>query len=89
VSISVSGKKATGTVNVSDGYSACDRSVPVKVQHLEHGKWRTVAGVLSRADGSYKAGGLDEKGKYRSIAKKTTLPSGDVCLKDISPVVKE
>jgi hypothetical protein len=40
-------------------------------------------------DGSYKAVGLTEDGKYRAVAKKTTLASGDVCSKDISPVVKK
>ncbi len=89
VSLTLSGKKAKGTVNVKDGFSACGASVPVKVQHLEKGKWKTVAGVLTKADGSYKAVGLDDPGKYRTLAKKTTLPSGDVCLKRISPVDKK
>ena len=66
-------------MNVKDGFSACGASVPVKVQHLVNGKWKTVAGVLTKADGSYKAVGLDDPGKYRTIAKKTTLSSGDVC----------
>jgi subtilisin-like proprotein convertase family protein len=89
VSLTLSGKKAIGTVNVKDGFSACGASVPVKVQHLEHGKWKTVAGVLTKADGSYKAVGLGDPGKYRTVAKKTTLSSGDVCLKDISPIDKK
>jgi subtilisin-like proprotein convertase family protein len=89
VSLTLSGKKAIGTVNVKDGFSACGASVPVNVQHLEHGKWKTKAGVLTKADGSYKAVGLDDPGKYRTVAKKTTLSSGDVCLKDISPVDKK
>lgn len=89
VSLTLTGKKAKGTVNVKDGFSACGASAPVKVQHLEHGKWKTVAGVLTKADGSYKAVGLDDPGKYRTLAKKTTLSSGDVCLKDISPIDKK
>ena len=89
VSLTLSGKKAKGTVNVKDGFSACASSVPVKVQHLIKGKWKTVAGVLTNADGSYKAVGLDDPGKYRTVAKKTTLSSGDVCVKDISPVDKK
>lgn len=89
VSLTLSGKKAKGTVNVKDGFSACGARVPVKVQHLEHGKWKTVAGVLTKADGSYKAVGLDDRGKYRTVAKKTKLSSGDVCLKDISPIDKK
>lgn len=89
VSLTLSGKKAKGTVNVKDGFSACGASVPVNVQHLVKGKWKTVAGVLTKADGTYKAVGLDDPGKYRTVAKKTTLSSGDVCLKDISPVDKK
>lgn len=88
VSLTLSGKKAKGTVNVRDGFSACGSNVPVKVQHLVKGNWKVVAGVLSKADGSYKAIGLTDKGKYRTVAKKTKLPSGDVCLKDISPIAK-
>lgn len=85
VSINLSGSKAKGRISVTDGFSACGSSAPVKVQHREHGKWRTVAGVLTKNDGSYKAVGLDDPGKYRTVAKKTKLGSGDVCLKDISP----
>ena len=89
VSITISGKKAKGTVNVRDGFEPCGKSVPVKVQHLEHGKWKAVAGVLTKANGSYKAIHLEDRGKYRTVAKKTTLSSGDVCLKSISPIAKK
>ncbi len=89
VSIALNGKKATGDVTATDGFTKCASTVPVNVQHLKKGKWKTVAGVLTKADGSYKAVGLTEKGKYRAVAKKTTLSSGDVCSKDISPVVKK
>ena len=70
---------------MKDGFAACGSTVPVKVQHREHGSWRTVAGAVTKHDGSYKAVGLDDQGKYRAVARKTTLSSGDVCLKHISP----
>jgi hypothetical protein len=89
VSIALSGKKAKGDVTATDGFTKCASTVPVNIQHLKKGKWKTVAGVLTKSDGSYKAVGLTLKGKYRAVAKKTTLPSGDVCVKDISPVVKK
>ncbi|MGZ5300844.1 MAG: IPT/TIG domain-containing protein [Actinomycetota bacterium] len=89
VSIALSGKKAKGDVTVTDGFTKCASTVPVNIQHLKKGKWKTVASVLTKSDGSYKAVGLTLKGKYRAVAKKTTLPSGDVCVKDISPVVKK
>jgi hypothetical protein len=86
VSINLSGSKAKGKISVTDGFSSCGASVPVRVQHREHSKWTTVAGVLTKVDGSYKAVGLHDRGKYRAVAKKTKLGSGDICLKDISPV---
>lgn len=89
ISIALSGKKANGDVTATDGYTKCATTVPVNIQHLKKGKWKIVAGVLTKSDGSYKAVGLTEKGKYRAVAKKTTLASGDICLKDISPVVKK
>ena len=85
ISIDLNGHKARGTVEVKDGFAACGSTVPVKVQHLEQGHWRTVAGAATKHDGSYKALGLDDPGKYRAVARKTTLSSGDVCLKHISP----
>ena len=89
VSITLSGKKAKGTVNVRDGFEPCGKNVPVKVQHLKHGKWKAVGGVLTKANGSYKAIHLVGRGKYRTVAKKTTLSSGDVCLKAVSPIAKK
>jgi subtilisin-like proprotein convertase family protein len=85
ISIELNAHKARGTVQVKDGFAACGSTVAVKVQHREHGKWRTVAGAVTKHDGSYKAVGLDDPGKYRAVARKTTLPSGDVCLKRTSP----
>lgn len=85
VSLTVSGNKATGTVNVTDGFTACRSRVPVKVQHRENGNWKTVGSTLTKSNGTYKVPGLTDPGRYRTLAKKTTLSSGDVCLKDISP----
>ena len=88
ISINLHGTKAIGDVNVTDGYTTCGQNVPVKVQHLEHGKWKTVAGVLTKADGSYKAIGLQDQGKYRAVAKHATVGSGNVCSRATSPTVK-
>ena len=79
------GRKARGTVNVTDGFAACASGVPVRVQHYESGRWRTVASVLTNAGGAYSASGVSEWGSYRAIARATTLGSGDKCMKDISP----
>jgi subtilisin-like proprotein convertase family protein len=85
VSLTLSGNKAKGTVSVTDGFTACRSGVPVKVQHRENGNWKTVGSTLTKSNGTYRVAGLTEEGNYRTLAKKTTLASGDVCLKDISP----
>ena len=89
VSIRLSGKIAKGTVHAVDGFPACASTIPVRVQHLIHGRWHAVASVLTRANGSYTAGGLVDPGKYRAVAKKETLNSGDVCLKSTSPTTNK
>ena len=86
VSLTLTARKGKGTVDAIDGYAPCTASVPVKVQHRKNHKWRTVAAVLTHADGSFTAPGLLDPGKYRAVAKKTTLSTGDVCVKAISPV---
>ena len=85
VSLTFGGHKARGTVNATDGFAACESGVPVKVQHLEHGNWHAVGSTLTHSNGTYRIAGLTDPGKYRTVARKTTLSSGDVCLKDISP----
>ncbi len=87
MSLVLTGKKGKGTVETSDGFSSCAANVAVKVQHRKKHKWRAVAGDFTRANGSYVVIGLKDPGKYRTVAKAATLPSGDVCLKAISAVV--
>ncbi len=89
VSLAFAGNKAKGKVSVTDGFTDCGSGVPVKVQRLKKGNWKTVGSTLTKADGTYKVPGLTDSGKYRTVAKKTKLSSGDVCVKDISPKVKK
>lgn len=88
-SITLSGKKATGSITSVDGLTECASTVPVKVQHRVHGKWRAVAGVLTRADGSYVASGIVDEGKYRAVARSIIVASGDECLKTVSPITRK
>jgi subtilisin-like proprotein convertase family protein len=88
VSLNV-GRKAKGNVSVDDGYSACASNVPVKVQRPEGGKWRLVGTARTGSGGGFVVAGTSEPGRYRAIAKKVTLASGDVCLKAVSPVVRK
>lgn len=83
------GKKAKGRVSVLDGHSACASDVPVKVQRREGSRWRLVGTARTGSGGGYVVAGTSEPGRYRAIAKKVTLASGDVCLKAVSPVVRK
>ncbi len=82
------GKKAVGGVSVNDGFAACASHVPVKLQHLQNGNWRTVGSATTTASGNYSIGLGNASGKYRALAPGRRLVSGDKCLKDVSPVVK-
>ena len=70
---------AKGLVSATDGFSACEQSVPVKIQRRRSGRWHTVGGTLTRMDGSYRIRVTDRTGKYRARAIRTTLGSGDMC----------
>ncbi len=86
VSLTLSGKKAKGTIDVGDGFTSCASEVPVRVQRRKSGRWRTIAGDFTDGTGAYSTIGVARSGKYRTVAKSTTLPSGDVCPKAVSPV---
>jgi subtilisin-like proprotein convertase family protein len=88
VSLNLPGIKAKGLVTVQDGFTACAASVPVKLQRLVYGSWRNVASLSTGASGAFRVGGVTDAGKYRAVAKKVTLASGDTCLKATSPTVR-
>jgi hypothetical protein len=80
---------ASGTVSVSDGFTACVSSVPVKIQRRVSGNWKNVGSTTTDANGSYKKKVKDKEGKYRAKATKVTLNNGvDICLVDNSPARK-
>ena len=81
--------RAKGVVSVSDGFTACVASVPVKIQRKSAGGWRTVGSATTGASGSYSKKIKDKSGKYRARAPKVALSAGvDVCLKATSAVRK-
>ena len=82
------GDKVKGRVRATDAFGACGKAVPVKVQLRVGSGWQTVAGIFTKAHGSFTASHLDEPGAYRAVAKRTKLASGDVCLKDVSPAAR-
>jgi IPT/TIG domain len=79
---------AKGTVASTETtpFTACAASVPVKIQRKVSGHWKTIAKTTTSDTGAYSKKIKNKKGKYRSIAVKTTLTSGEVCLKAKSPV---
>jgi subtilisin-like proprotein convertase family protein len=86
VSMSV-GRKARGTVVADDDFAACESEVPVRVQHRERGRWRTIGTDITDTNGGFVVPGTREAGRYRAIASRVTLSSDDVCLKATSPAV--
>ncbi len=88
-SVTLSLKKhlvARGAVSVSDGFTACAASVPVKIQRRVSGTWRTVGSTTTTETGAYKKRIKDKPGKYRARATGVTLNDGaDICLGARSP----
>jgi hypothetical protein len=80
---------AKGVVNVSDTFTACEASVPVKIQRKTSSGWKNVGSATTSASGSYSKKLKDKTGKYRAQVKKFTPNAGvDVCSKATSPVRK-
>jgi hypothetical protein len=80
---------AKGVVNVADTFTACEASVPVKIQRRVSGSWKNVGSATTTASGSYSKKLKDKPGKYRALVKKLILNNGaDVCKKATSPVRK-
>jgi hypothetical protein len=47
-----------------------------------------VGSTLTKASGAYVVPGTRDSGRYRAIAKKRTLASGDICLKAVRKAKK-
>jgi hypothetical protein len=77
---------ASGFVHVTDGFTACGQNVPVRIQRLVSGTWRTVREILTANDGSYRVRVADRLGKYRARAIRRVLGSGDVCARATSAI---
>jgi hypothetical protein len=69
--------------------AGCTAAVPVKIQRRRPGgAWRTVGSTTTSDTGAYRKKIRNRHGKYRSLAPKLTLASGDVCGRDVSNVVR-
>ncbi|MGZ8584288.1 MAG: IPT/TIG domain-containing protein [Actinomycetota bacterium] len=87
VSLNLPGSKARGTVSVTDGFTSCADSVPVKLQRLMNGRWRTVASLTTNASGNFREGGVTASGRYRAVAKRVNI-GDDICKKAKSSTVR-
>jgi hypothetical protein len=80
---------AKGVVNAGDAFTACEASVPVKIQRKTKSGWKNVGSATTSASGSYSKKVKDKPGKYRAQVKKFTPDAGvNSCSKATSPVRK-
>ena len=70
---------ALGTLRATDGTAACASHARVKIQRHVHGHWRTVKTKTTSGSGTFKTSLANDPGKYRALATKDTLASGDIC----------
>jgi len=88
ISLSLGGSlRASGAIVVTDGTSACGQLVPVKIQRRTADGWKTVGSGFTTASSSYAIHVPDKDGKYRTIAIRSVLDSGDICARARSSVV--
>jgi hypothetical protein len=77
---------ARGQITVADGFDECASGVPVRIQRLRNGRWRTVDTDTTNAGGSFREVIGDRVGRYRALAGQVELNDGaDVCARDVSP----
>ena len=79
---------ATGSVTANDGYSACERHVPVVVKRLRRGTWRWVTTTSTGENGNFRTPMPNKGGRYRAKALKITLVNGAVCSGRLSNMVR-
>jgi hypothetical protein len=82
---------ARGKVSLTDAADTtteCFAGVPVKIQRRVSGHWKNVGSTTTNDNGAYKRRIKDKAGRYRALAPKVTLASGDVCSKAVSPTRK-
>ena len=74
---------ARGRVTVSDGFSACADTVPVKIQKKKSGHWKTVKSTTTSSSGRYRVELRNKHGRYRSLTPKMAAGT-DVCRRAVS-----
>lgn len=85
LSFSYSGHTAKGNVGVTDGFTQCQKFVPVYFQQKKNGSWSTLDTIATNGSGSYHGFVQSKSGKFRTLVKKQTLANGAVCGSHHSP----
>jgi len=90
LSLVVTKTRAKGRLTADDGFTRAAAGVPVRLQRKPSAAkaWRTVGNDLTTNKGRYSFAGKFGSGRYRVLAPQTTLASGDVALKALSPAVR-
>ncbi|MBX5442654.1 MAG: IPT/TIG domain-containing protein [Solirubrobacteraceae bacterium] len=89
VSLSLSRTRARGSVTAVDGFTKCSQQVAVRVQRRVSGSWRTVGSDITDGNGRYSVGNVRTAGRYRAVAVRQTLSSGDVCSRKASASARQ
>ncbi len=85
LSFSYSKHTASGQVGVTDGFTQCQKFVPVYFQQMKNGSWSTLDTIATNGSGSYHGFVQSKSGKFRTLVKKQTLANGAVCSSHHSP----
>jgi hypothetical protein len=88
LSLVMSRTKAKGTLTATDGFTRVAAGVPVRLQRKSGSAWRTIGNDLTTAKGRYSLAGTFGSGRYRVLAPKVTLTSGDIALQALSPTIR-
>jgi hypothetical protein len=80
--------KVTAAAVTPAAPAGCTAAVPVKIQRRVSGGWRTVGKTTTTDTGAYRKKIRNRHGKYRSLAPKITLTTGEVCGRAVSRAVK-
>ena len=80
--------KVTASAVTPPAPAGCTAAVPVKIQRRVSGHWKTVGKTTTTDTGAYRKKIRNRHGKYRSLAPKVTLTTGEVCSRAVSRAAK-
>jgi subtilisin-like proprotein convertase family protein len=78
VSLSLTRTRGRGTLVATDGFTKCATGVSVELQRRSRGRWREVGSDVTDQNGRFSVASR-QAGRFRALARRTTLSSGDTC----------